>query len=164
MTTWFSRPGLGAASTPPALETFVRRHPAVHHAEASYLSETVTVGYDESRISEAEIRGLIEQCGFHCQGASDAPTRVRAGGRRAAAHRPPALTQDHARHVVAQEPASAREPAAVSTEMSAHEMGHGPGMGMEGMVRDTRRSFWVTFMLAIAVSFTGGCNARQARP
>jgi Cu2+-exporting ATPase len=111
--------GLVRASTAPALEAFLRRHPAIDHVEASYLSETVTVGYDESRISEAEIRGLIEKCGFHCQGQVMPRHVCAAAPGVAAAHRPPALTDDDTRHVVAQEPASARERATVSTEMSA---------------------------------------------
>ena len=33
----------------------------------------------------------------------------------------------------------------------AHEMGHGGGLSMEGMVRDMRNRFLVTFILAIPV-------------
>jgi Cu2+-exporting ATPase len=33
----------------------------------------------------------------------------------------------------------------------AHEMGHGPGMSMEGMVRDMRNRFFVAFVLTIPV-------------
>jgi Cu2+-exporting ATPase len=41
--------------------------------------------------------------------------------------------------------------AAGEMETMAHEMGHGGGMGMEGMVRDMRNRFYVTFLLAIPV-------------
>jgi len=34
----------------------LRRHVGIHHAEASTMSDTVTVGYDEAVISETEIR------------------------------------------------------------------------------------------------------------
>lgn len=51
------------ASSGPALETFLRRAPGVHHANANYLSGTVVVGFDDDRISEAEIRGC-----YHCGG------------------------------------------------------------------------------------------------
>src|SRR3972149_7407850 len=41
--------------------------------------------------------------------------------------------------------------AAGEIEGMAHEMGHGGGMNMEGMVRDMRNRFYVTFLLAIPV-------------
>ena len=64
----FETRGLIHGSSGPALETFLRRQPGIHHAEASYMSETVTVGYNESVISEQAIRVLIERCGYHCRG------------------------------------------------------------------------------------------------
>jgi hypothetical protein len=60
--------GLVRGSSGPALETFLRRESGIHHAEANYLSDTVTVGYDEAVIAESKIRSLIEQCGYHCRG------------------------------------------------------------------------------------------------
>lgn len=53
--------GLLQGGSAPALETFLRRHPGIHHAEANYLSDTVIVGYDETGISEAQIRRLLVQ-------------------------------------------------------------------------------------------------------
>ncbi|HEX9596706.1 MAG TPA: cation transporter, partial [Anaerolineales bacterium] len=151
--------GLVRGSSAPALETFLRRHPGVHHAEASYMSDTVTVGYDETVISEAEIRGLIEECGYHCRGevlprhicAPEPGTDVE--------HRPPALAGEHAGHAGHEMHAMPAESTAVSGEvvqMAADkehpsEMGHGAGMSMEGMVRDIRNRFLLTFLLAIPV-------------
>jgi Cu2+-exporting ATPase len=60
--------GLLRGSSGPALQTFLRRQRGVHHVEASYMSETVTVGYDGSQVSEVTLRGLIEECGYHCSG------------------------------------------------------------------------------------------------
>ncbi|HLF76675.1 MAG TPA: heavy metal translocating P-type ATPase [Dehalococcoidia bacterium] len=64
----FETKGLIFGSSGPALETFLRRQPGIHHAEASCMTESVTVGYDESQIPEDEIRALIERCGYHCRG------------------------------------------------------------------------------------------------
>ena len=64
----FESRGLIHGSSAPALETFLRRKPGIHRAEASCMSESVTVGYDESRISEEQIQALIERCGYHCRG------------------------------------------------------------------------------------------------
>ena len=52
--------GLLRGSSGPALESFLLRHRGIHRAEASYMSETVTVEYDEAEISEEELYGLIE--------------------------------------------------------------------------------------------------------
>ena len=49
-----------------ALERFLLRHPGMRWTQASYMSETVTVGYDESEVSEADVRALIEE--FGCRG------------------------------------------------------------------------------------------------
>lgn len=142
--------GLLRGSSAPALQAFLERQQGIHHAEANTASQTVTVGYDEARISEAEIRRLIEECGCHCQGEVlprhlCAPAPGAAGERR-----PPALRVEHAGHVEHSMPA---EEAPVSAEMAemAHGMGHGAGMSMESMVRDMRNRFWLTFLLAIPV-------------
>ena len=52
----------------PALESFLLRHPSMRRAEASYMSETLTVGYDESEVSEADVRAPIKEFGCRCCG------------------------------------------------------------------------------------------------
>jgi hypothetical protein len=37
-------------------------------AEASYMSETVTVGYDELEVSEVDVPAPIEEFGCRCRG------------------------------------------------------------------------------------------------
>ena len=125
--------GLLQGSSAPALDTFLRRQPGIHRAEANVLSGTVTIAYDESAIDQAEIERLIRECGLHCAG------------------------EVVPRHLCAPSPAVRREAHAgpmVSGEMAqtAHEMGHGAGMSMEGMVRDMRNRFWVSFLLGLAVT------------
>lgn len=66
----FEAQGLFHGSSAPALETVLRRLTGVHHVEASAVSQTVTVGYDEAAVSPADIRQAIEQCGYHCGGQS----------------------------------------------------------------------------------------------
>ncbi|MBZ0157055.1 MAG: copper-translocating P-type ATPase [Alphaproteobacteria bacterium] len=143
----FEAGGLLRGSSAPALETFLRRYRGIHHAGANYISETVTVGYDEQVISEERIRDLIEQCGYHCRGEV-LPRHVCARETGAAEHHPPVVSLEHARHTRR----AGKE--AVSGEMAqmAHEMRHGAGMSMEEMVRDIRRRFFVTFALALAVT------------
>ena len=59
---------------------------------------------------------------------------------------PTAKTDEHAGHDMAAMGAESGE-----MESMAHEMGHGGGMSMEGMVRDMRNRFFVAFLLAIPV-------------
>ncbi|MEW6636972.1 MAG: HAD-IC family P-type ATPase, partial [Actinomycetota bacterium] len=130
--------GLLRGSSGPALESFLLRHRGIHRAEASYMSETVTVEYDEAEISEEELYGLIEDCGCHCRGEVVPKHLYKPEPGVAVEHRPPALEEE--------------APVSGEAEQMAHEMGHGGGMGMEEMVRDMRNRFLVTFVLGILVT------------
>jgi Cu2+-exporting ATPase len=139
--------GLSRGSFAPTLQAFVGRQRGIHHVEANPAGETVTVGYDESLVSEADLRRLIEACGYHCRGevvpahvCTPGPEPVRA------VQAPAAHPPEHAAHA----PAPAATTA--TAEHLAHEMGHGQGMTMEEMVKDMRRRFWVTFALAAVVT------------
>ena len=141
--------GLLRGSSGPALQTVLERHAGVHHAEANYLNETVTVGFDERVVTEADIRDLIEECGYHCSGEV-VPRHLCAPHLATADHHlPPALDSraPHSSH----ETASTRAPGSQASAQLAHEMGHGAGMDMEAMVHDVRRRFWVTLALSIGV-------------
>lgn len=54
--------GLLRGSSAPALDTFLARQPGIHHAESNYLSDTVTVGYDETKTTQVEIERMIQEC------------------------------------------------------------------------------------------------------
>ena len=147
--------GLLRGSSAPALETYLRRHRGIHHADASTLSQTVTVGFDEGVISEAEIRRLIERCGYHCAGRV-MPRHVVAQAELGPGEPAPAPTTpatappapvDHAGHAP---PAGPPAPAGELAQM-AHAMGHGEGVSIEQMVRDIRNRFWGTFALALPI-------------
>ena len=149
--------GLLRGSSAPALQTFLQRQPGVHHAEANYLSETVTVGFDEAVTTQAEVERLIEECGYHCRGEV-VPRHLCAPEPGVAAnHRPPTLEPPasrgpaaHAGHAAPSGQAAAA-PVSQPAAQLAHEMGHGAGMGMEAMVRDVRRRFWATLALSLGV-------------
>jgi Cu2+-exporting ATPase len=152
-------------SSAPALQTFLRRHAGIHHAEASPMSDTVTVGYDEAVISETEIRHLIEECGLHCRGEV-LPRHICAEEMGAVdEHAGHVMHAEHTAHALPATPAAHAMPAehkdhampaegeSVSAEVAhmGHAMGHGAGMSMEEMVRDMRNRFVLTFVLAIPV-------------
>ena len=154
--------GLLRGSSAPALQTFLQRQPGVHHAEANYLNETVTVGFDEAVIAQAEVERLIKECGYHCRGeivprhlcasepgvaADHRPATLKPSPNKGAAAHAEHAPSAHADHAALSRQSPASGPAA----QLAHEMGHGAGMDMEAMVRDVRRRFWVTLVLSLGV-------------
>ncbi|MCA0453998.1 MAG: heavy metal translocating P-type ATPase [Chloroflexi bacterium] len=150
--------GMLRGSSAPALQAFLNRQPGIHHVEANTMSDTVTVGYDENTITEARIRQLIEECGYHCRGevyprhmVSKHDERVshsmHGGDVVPAEHVGHDMHEvAHSGHTMPSKPATSGE-----VEQMAHSMGHGAGMDMQAMVRDMRNRFLVTFILAIPV-------------
>jgi P-type Cu2+ transporter len=105
--------------------------PGVLRAHASPTSGSATVHYDAGITDEAKLREAVRECGYHCRGEM-APTHV-------CKFAEPDLHAAHAKH--------AAQPGA-KDEM-AHEMGHGAGMDMAGMVRDMRNRFIVCLAFTI---------------
>ncbi len=141
----FEAGGLLRGSTGPALETALRRYSGVLHVEANPVSGTVTVGFDEVRVTEADIRTLIEQCGFHCNGEV-VPSHLCGAPRGPGEPGSPVPHGARERH----EHGGPTAPSAETAHM-AHAMGHGAGTSMADMVRDMRNRFWLTVLLAIPV-------------
>ena len=52
------------------VEKQLGRVDGIHHVAANYLNCTATVHFDELVISPAQIKALIDECGFHCAGQS----------------------------------------------------------------------------------------------
>lgn len=139
--------GLLRGSSAPALQAFLSRQPGIHHVEANTMSDTVTVHFDETVISEAHIRHLIEECGYHCRGEVFPRHVVASEDRQPVPHTMhggAAIPMEHAEHTAEAVPAG-------EMAQMAHQMGHGTGMSMDDMVRDMRNRFLLTFALAIPV-------------
>jgi Cu2+-exporting ATPase len=58
--------GLNFAGCAREIEKNLSKLESIAQVEASYVSQTVTITYDETRISEAELRELVKDCGFAC--------------------------------------------------------------------------------------------------
>jgi P-type Cu2+ transporter len=106
--------------------------PGVLHAHANPASGSVSVHYEAAVTSEAVLRQTVRECGYHCRGEMQ-PDHVCKF----------AEPQAHAGH--AAQPGTKDE--------MAHEMGHGAGMDMAGMVRDMRNRFIVCLAFSLLLFF-----------
>lgn len=144
------------------VEKRLATHPGIQRIEANFLSGTATVEYDESRMTLADVKKLVSECGYHCAGEhvpghiikpSDSPHN------HSGAHVvKPKTVQSQ---LVKEAPTAPSPPKEVSREHAghemggqaamAHEMGHGGGMSMEAMVKDMQRRFIVALVFAVPV-------------
>jgi Cu2+-exporting ATPase len=115
----------------------------VHRASVNPVSGTATVEYDERAVKPEAIKAAVHDCGYGCTGRQlphhvckpdDDPPPVHAGHGAHAAH-------------------AGHAPAQAAKDEMAHEMGHGAGMDMAGMVRDMRNRFLVCLAFAIPLFF-----------
>jgi P-type Cu2+ transporter len=134
--------GLQYASEKAVLEKALLARPGVLAAEANPIAQTATVRYDPERTSIAELRGWVEECGYHCAGKS-VPAHVCSPMEEAAASslagRATAPSAAHDAHEMVMTPEEA--------------MGHGghADMSMASMVRDMRDRFLVALVLSIPI-------------
>lgn len=146
-----------------AVEKRLAALPGVGSVAMNAGSTTATVEFDEGRTTPETLAREIEACGFHCRGEvvprhlciPDRMT-VPPGHRQAtsghAGH--DHAEQDHGGHVAMIEPAPAGESRAAAKaprDAMAHEMGHGAGMDMQGMVKDMRNRFLVSLVFALPI-------------
>ncbi len=146
-----------------AVEKQLMKLRGVRRATVSAVSGTATIDFDERVIALDAIKESVRGCGYGCTGErlphhvcrpDDPPPAAIAAPPAIGPSRPARADHPHAEHPahVRAEPAGQARPAshaehaahapAASREM-AHEMGHGAGMDMAGMVRDMRNRFLV---------------------
>src|SRR5919109_2444257 len=124
--------GLHYASEKAVVEQVLAQRPGVVSVEANPVAQTATVRFDPAETSVEDLRGWVEQCGYHCAGQS-APGHVCD----------PLVDPDHGPH----------DHAAVERADHAHGHGHGghAGMSMEAMERDMRNRFLVALIFTIPI-------------
>jgi Cu2+-exporting ATPase len=140
------------------IEKQLAKLPGVVQVGANPASETITVEYDETLISADDLRQAIKACGFGCRGEC-APRHVcRPNSTIVAPGDPRAPSQtgrhhDHSRAEARTQAAHAKhkQPAHISHDAMAHEMGHGAGMDMQEMVRDMRNRFLISLFFTIPI-------------
>src|SRR6266536_155027 len=169
-TTVINLEGVESVLSPAGVEKQLCKHPGIHKVETNFMTSTATVYHDES-MTLAEIKRYVAECGYGCSGEclpehvckpGDPPVAMAHVGHDMSAHAGhvilTAKPNEYAGHAMpAVEPTARADAyaehgaAAGEMEAMAHEMGHGGGMNMEGMVRDMRNRFFVAFILAIPV-------------
>lgn len=157
--------GMVSALDYQCVEKQLRRLRGVHQAGSNPASNSVSVEYDETRISVPEIRNKIRDCGFHCAGEvtpshlSDAHAGHQHGHRPTVAPSPSSELPSKAGHAGHEAPTSSGHemtPPKTSSSMPmsrdmVHEMGHGAGMDMQAMVRDMRNRFWISLVFTVPI-------------
>ncbi|HKT40263.1 MAG TPA: heavy metal translocating P-type ATPase [Ktedonobacterales bacterium] len=148
--------GLNFAGCARAIEKRLSAVPAIASVEASYVTQTATITYDETRLSEEQVRDLVKDCGFGCgEPLEVAPHRMTEHATMAG-H----TMTGHAATATA-EPAPPVMAHAMDHEERAEQAEHG-GMGhgmhdmsdpamARAMEADMRRRFFVALILTIPV-------------
>jgi Cu2+-exporting ATPase len=148
-----------------AVEKRLAAFPGVTGVAMNAGSTTATITFDPALINVERLAGEIEACGFHCGGRS-MPRHLCAPEVATAPPRPPTghvghMAHDHDHHIDQMRPATraakstmpagmiheakandtkrggAGASAAVNHDEMAHEMGHGAGMDMQDMAKDS---------------------------
>lgn len=155
------------------VEKQIKRRDGVARVDANFLNGTASVVYDETRVSPGDINTFVADCGYHCRGQV-VPAHVCASGKPNTRLTVPSM--EHQAHLVQPtatpptaeplkekvktdthpltSPAKAEDHAghksgAMSPDKAAmaHDMGHGSGKDIDGMVRDMRNRLIVTLVL-----------------
>ena len=128
------------------IEKQLSKADGVRKAEANPAAESITVEYDPNLIDPAEIKRLINACGYHCR-ARPMPAHVcDAGDNPPDPTAAPTLSPGPA---VPHTHANGAPPMSSAAHETAHEMGHGAGMDMDGMARDMRNRFLISLVFAL---------------
>src|SRR5712691_3178930 len=134
--------GLNVAGCAREIEKSLGKLAPITKVEASYVSQTATITYDETSLSEAQLKEMVKGCGFDC-GQSLADTLPALDGARAhreMAHESVDSTMQHLDgHAASTETPPAMGHAA--HDMSATPAPEGRGMGHGTMEHDMSDPF-----------------------
>ena len=72
--------GLNFAGCSREIEKNLGKLEPIQQVEASYVSQTATITYDETHLSEAQLREMVKDCGFACGAPLTYPDHHRATG------------------------------------------------------------------------------------
>src|SRR5712692_8238808 len=156
--------GLNFAGCAREIEKNLSRLDGIAQVEASYVSQTVTVTYDETRLSDTQLKELIKDCGFLCGDPWSETSNPALSAQLSTLH----ATMPHAEHMPALVSRPTVPPTAHPVEGMAHERAEtAPAHAMAGMgpmehdmsdpamakqmEADMRNRFFVSLILTIPV-------------
>src|SRR5437016_12007671 len=143
--------GLNFAGCAREIEKHLGKLAPIAHVAASYVSQTVTITYDETRLGEAELREMVKDCGFAC---GEPLTRFPGPGATVSQRAEAARSHGTMVHPAMEERAAATAPAKMDMGIVDHGMmGHDmrdPAMA-QAMEADMRNRFFVSLVLTIPV-------------
>jgi Cu2+-exporting ATPase len=170
--------GLNFAGCAHGIEKHLGTFQAIQRVDASYVTQTVTITFDESQITEAHVRELVQDCGYACGEPLNAVAEAPARPQPTQVPGPPVqgnhaeygnhAAQAQMRHLAGHVP-QLPERDAGSQEAMAHGAGHAmgemPRMARAGgmahdmsdpamaraMEADMRRRFFVALVLTIPI-------------
>ena len=143
--------GLNFAGCAREIEKHLGKLAPIAQVHASYVSQTVTITYDETRLGEAQLRELVKDCGFAC----GAPLTRFPGPNGTVSQRTEAAHAHRTMgHPAMEDRAEASAPAKMDMGIVDHSMmGHDmsdPAMA-RAMEADMRNRFFVSLVLTIPV-------------
>ncbi|HEX8034961.1 MAG TPA: heavy metal translocating P-type ATPase [Ktedonobacterales bacterium] len=143
--------GCNFASCGRDLEKRLAHVSGITQVNASYVSQTVTITYDEMQLSEAHLQELVRGCGFGCGEPFNMSAERSMTPAAPPSHRPEHMVPEH----------EAAMPAHVEQAMQPGHggMAHGGGMMHDmsepamaaAMEADMRRRFWIALVLTIPI-------------
>lgn len=137
--------GLRFASEKNVVEAALGRRPGVLEVDANPTAQTATVTFDPVEATVGDLRGWVQECGYHCAGMS-VPNHVCE----------PLPEIDAGHHHDTRHHAEHRDPAAMAAEPAAGHAGHdhhgGDGMSMAAMAADMRNRFLVAVVFALIIT------------
>src|SRR6516225_3042382 len=116
--------GLNFAGCAREIEKNLSKLAGIAQVEASYVSQTVTVTYDENQVSDTQLQGLIKDCGFLCGDPWSETSNPALSAQLSSLQ----ATMPLAPHIPAMEHVDGHHPASLSEPMA-----HATARPMEGM-------------------------------
>src|SRR3989442_2660076 len=143
--------GLNFAGCAREIEKNLGKLEPIKQVEASYVSQSVTITYDESMLSETQLREMVKDCGFACGDPLTrftGPIATVSQPTEATAAQPVMAHPAMEHHTPAEAPAK-MDMGIVDHEMMGHDMSD-PAMA-RAMEADMRNRFFVSLILTIPV-------------
>ncbi|ACE99597.1 ATPase P [Rhodopseudomonas sp. AAP120] len=147
------------------IERHLQHVTGVGRVSVNPVSGSTTVMFDPEKTSPAAIQEAIRNCGFHCAGEAlpkhvcEKSTPPSTGPTVQTSQLEHAHSQTHRDRgdtaapgmMAADAMAEHRVHGGERSDAMAHEMGHGVGMDMQGMVRDMRNRFWIALVFSLPI-------------